>query len=1206
MNRIIKLLLITIVFLSVACNKESLINGGDEPVFSPRELLLTFKNDFSFPEKDLPGDSLPEDLLASLDIYVFGSLTEDGLYTFLQRFAYRQHPGELPEGATVLALEAKENGFDTSLKLKRGLFVKYYCIANQTRLMNPADETEPVADTAFVPLQLREDKAGRVVASEGEPKEPAFLTFHTPLIDPALEQDTLVPPVPMAGNCQAPLDLTDLEADTPIRAELQLTRLLARLDISNHAAVSGFTLETLTLKNGRQGSYFFPIQVYGAQPEAASGELALYPLRPFSGAKANAGIRTGAFYCYPSPFLDQAALVLSGKYLSKEGKAEDITYEIPFRQQADGNYIEVMNNRRYMLSITGADARQLFYVFQATLWENGQEPDSPTPAASEFLVTIPAAFEGNTQWDKASTTLRMAFDEASTVSLSTQSQAVLQVTKSYAGGNPGYDWLDLSHALVTPTKALPAYSYTYTLSLNKNYRQGRYPKATLHFIDTSSGTESLFFVEALTGLQLVPTAGNPNRVDADTQTAYLARLPQSSLQAKYLCPDGVEVESKPGWLDVDRVSEENGESLFLLTLTDPYVAEEEGGLTFRNKKRPAEIKTDLRVRLQDAVTPSFASLEGTENLFAPASGESVADVCMQIKEENVFTVAVSSLGGTAVTLDFSGGPAWLDAAVEPVGNSLGYASENCIFSLIPDKLAGAKKAVVTLQPEGGGFGYRFTVTPSFRYGKVQKEGTSVPGDDQIEGTAITMYKLLEEVSSMQIRVISYGGSKLSYFGSGLSFPAVMENRANEAVYTLTATDAGTGTLRIMNYTDNTKFADYQVTVMLRGDSSIHLPAGTVPVALEPGTEAAKTGISSLKGFTVDAADIQWGSGGNAWFDLTVTDVEGGTGKSVGIRVKNTLPVVGSAQEATVVLKNKAPGGGDASFTVTPHWVAPTNGAAQPLSFTVNVGASAEIRLQPPYPYGGVHVTPGSGNGVSCQPLDEASGMIILKGLAARDAEIKVANGQDNSRSISYRVKVTEIAPDKIRTVNGVKWAVGNLVRQDVNSCTIGSSTEAGLYFKWGALSGYDATNPDCAVKPNAYVSVTGFTGSPSANTVIGNDLPAEGTGDPCRYYLGETWRLPTKSEYEGLGLADYEWTVEGETGGVKTGAAKELFFPLNGLRYHGSDDPVQYKATNGYYWTSVFMGDPNAYGLFFQKNNKPYVGNGHRENGCAVRCVQEP
>ena len=49
---------------------------------------------------------------SSLDIYVFGSTTENGTYTYQERFSYRESSAEMPSGNDVTPLDLTAVGSD--------------------------------------------------------------------------------------------------------------------------------------------------------------------------------------------------------------------------------------------------------------------------------------------------------------------------------------------------------------------------------------------------------------------------------------------------------------------------------------------------------------------------------------------------------------------------------------------------------------------------------------------------------------------------------------------------------------------------------------------------------------------------------------------------------------------------------------------------------------------------------------------------------------------------------------------------------------------------------------------------------------------------------------------------------------------------------------------------------------------------------------
>lgn len=143
-------------------------------------------------------------------------------------------------------------------------------------------------------------------------------------------------------------------------------------------------------------------------------------------------------------------------------------------------------------------------------------------------------------------------------------------------------------------------------------------------------------------------------------------------------------------------------------------------------------------------------------------------------------------------------------------------------------------------------------------------------------------------------------------------------------------------------------------------------------------------------------------------------------------------------------------------------------------------------------------------------------------------------------------------------IGDVEWARGNLVANGKNGAKIGKPSDGGLYFQFGSLVGYaggsdgsgmgtctkTATqfwsgpsfvyDQDVRVTPSSYAPLHQnwpVYANISANTGFGyfyfSDLatdnadfkldsrwtnPMLGIGDPCEYYLGKPWRLPSSTE----------------------------------------------------------------------------------------------
>ncbi len=196
-------------------------------------------------------------------------------------------------------------------------------------------------------------------------------------------------------------------------------------------------------------------------------------------------------------------------------------------------------------------------------------------------------------------------------------------------------------------------------------------------------------------------------------------------------------------------------------------------------------------------------------------------------------------------------------------------------------------------------------------------------------------------------------------------------------------------------------------------------------------------------------------------------------------------------------------------------------------------------------------------------------------------------------------------------INGIKVAKGNLISNGMNGAKIGKPTDGGLYFQFGSLIGWSETgdNPTIVAKPIGYTGSTTWSknwkGSPS------NENVALGTGDPCKHYLGRTWRLPTKEECKTIineannstsWQAIEGWSWHSSPAGMLHHSG--LFFPAFGYR-SGSNGHLSLLGSDSYYWSASPSGDSNGYGLFANNNFVSPHDNNIRSDGFTIRCVQD-
>lgn len=398
--------------LMMACTSENILDDGkksgtDEatPDANRQEVMLTLKNSLKLKpaSNTRAGDPIAtdeENYIRSLDVYVFGSPTETGTYTFQELHYYRADASEVKVPnveAFPFSLLNTEEGNTTKglLKLNKGMYVKLYCVVNRTKLYiddladHNALKEYPLTDFKSLVQTAPGQENNHVTV--GVPTEETFCKLHTNLIDPesnnAAEDNVLNVPLPMSGAYTTPVDLTDFSSAARKQISFRLTRMVARFDIVNNAAESKFTIEHISMGNGRLGASFFPIEPLAVAD--VTKDLISYPIRSIEAdtqqetneEKGTTDTTKGAFYTWPSPKDDMGYLMLKGRYQVNKTETKEVSYQIPFMQNKNGvgTYIEVQHNHRYTIAITKADEYHLDFELKVEDWaeDNVLDPYQP-------------------------------------------------------------------------------------------------------------------------------------------------------------------------------------------------------------------------------------------------------------------------------------------------------------------------------------------------------------------------------------------------------------------------------------------------------------------------------------------------------------------------------------------------------------------------------------------------------------------------------------------------------------------------------------------------------------------------------------------------------------------------------------------------------------------------------------------------------------
>ena len=166
--------------------------------------------------------------------------------------------------------------------------------------------------------------------------------------------------------------------------------------------------------------------------------------------------------------------------------------------------------------------------------------------------------------------------------------------------------------------------------------------------------------------------------------------------------------------------------------------------------------------------------------------------------------------------------------------------------------------------------------------------------------------------------------------------------------------------------------------------------------------------------------------------------------------------------------------------------------------------------------------------------------------------------------------------------SGLKWA----------TCNVGAETpeDYGDYYAWGETS-----------TKSEYTEENSLTYGKSKSDISGNI-----TYDVARKKWGNSWRLPTRSEFEELRKkCKWIWTTQNGVWGYKvTGPnGNSIFLPAAG---HSGGSSLYIAGEYGFYWGSTpYASDTDcAYFLYFNDGYR-YTDWGRRFRGRSVRPVSE-
>lgn len=805
--------LATLVWLA-SCTDERL-QEGNSPVdpdandeAARREVLLTLDNKLVLGDMPTRADEListkAENTVSALDVYVFGSTIEAGPYTYMERFAYRAK-GELPEGAGQMKLNVegeKNEKLNAILNLKKGFFVRLYCVANQTDLADALKDTL-IAPAAYKPMEYTLDENGEaVVSKDGVPTEEVFKTYHAPFIDPHNKKAVLNTPLPMVGAQIVPLDLRNIPAVSRVAAGFRMERPLVRFDVRNDAKMSRVWIDSISITGARKGVTFFPIRPYGDRPTASATDLITYPARTFAEKDTiNKGFFPGAFYSFPCLQSDGARLLLMGRYQVNMTEQRPVTYEIPFKQEdgeGNGVWLEIQHNHRYTVRITAADEYRLQYNLTVAEWNDEGSVDDyePDNSVDEFSLDVPEAFKDKIEYDTLAHLVTMGLEKDLAFTLITRSNTELDIAKTYKNSVQNADWLVMGNPTMVPVVSLDqkyTREYIVPISLNPDYEGNLFPQASITFANRATGDEHVMFIKRL-GIPSVgaagadalpgdaPSSSKLNEYDAKTGTARLLRAENSQLALSVFCTDKLNIqipEAQQAVYEVTQQPVEDDEDQYLLLirlLTADY-AGDPLAFTVENIKNP-DLKETIQIELVDTdikteipddalgsnveVSPAASNASGKDEITVPLVDDNVEK---EGEAPAIFTINAQAIQEVqTVDINFDEGSEWLRYELkQPETRAASTDNAQTIsFYMVKEKLAGAKPATVTIvNGVTGADNYEFIVRPKIDKPTIALIDPQTPADNQVnvDGSGITLYKLPKGNSVSTLEITYWGGVK---------------------------------------------------------------------------------------------------------------------------------------------------------------------------------------------------------------------------------------------------------------------------------------------------------------------------------------------------------------------------------------------------------------------------------------------------------------
>lgn len=720
-------LFLALAGLGTSCTNDEGLEKGSSVTEGSGEIQLVFGGSGEGVDYTKAIASEPETRMKDLDVYVFASDKKEGTYYFVEKWSKQ---GTTPTaGAKEFVLQTSGANQMASFKPTEivGLpYLKLYCVANSKPYAQDgkiADELKPEAVTAFDQETSAPTPASPTTADDFEKAFTQKLGG-----DDGNDPKQIGSFLPMGGVGETKI------SGSLSKVEIEMTRAVARFDISNDQTTSRLTIESLSVLNGRKNAPLFAGGTLATanDEDTKAKELMEYGEKDFTIlTNANRGDVTSALYVYPGEIDDKTFLLIKGKYLNPNNDPIAVSYKIEVNKE--GNSIAIGRNSRYMLRIGNVTESQISSAFEIEDWtSNGgveMKPDNVKPSFTDnndvlkdIEVVTPDAGE-KPEADKTNPySLRLKNDEGSfklTAYANSAIEAEIEALTKVAS------WLEITEQntaddVANPGRKITTFTFAYTGAT------GAVPQTVTLRNSAASYDPELWTVLTFNGPFKAPeitvpaadqqdnTVGNLVEVDPGTGaiTANMYLASGSAVKLNMSSVDGIKVEA-PEWLEVTPVpTKAAGEVIYSIKVAGDVPAETTSAeVKFINASdntdKPAT--TVVTVNLKDPAMTAEAGVSEAAKLATDAAGNVTITVDTDKLAAGNFTFKVKAPEGVTAP-DFTA-CTWLTFTEQAWSKENGYAEYTVALASNP-AFADYTATFTNAIPNGGNLNVKFVKAPA--------------------------------------------------------------------------------------------------------------------------------------------------------------------------------------------------------------------------------------------------------------------------------------------------------------------------------------------------------------------------------------------------------------------------------------------------------------------------------------------------------------